>query len=394
VRSLLFAAILIATAWPAAVRAEDIASYETEGDADAGGAEPRVAALDDAFSRAVTAALADLVDPEVRKTNKAALNQHILGHARLWVAKFTVTRDETADGRRQLTVLVRVDRDKVRDKLTELNIAAATGAPPPVPNARPIVVLLRTTDGTATHASYGASAEKEPPGFAALASALRSGGMIVKRAGAAGPAARATGDLPLEDDEADAFAADAKSELAAIAGVAIGAPVPIRGVAAPAVLVTAHVRVIARGKKLVGQGTASVAARGSEPGVVAAAIDRALVAAAGDIIPPARPALDKGQPLRGEDAPIGEPGVVLLRLAPRTPWGLVYAEQKYLSGARGIQRVMLRRVSPAGWVLGITTSEPIEKIMQIARKPPATDVTVKSSKIVGDLVEVTLGGPP
>ncbi|MDQ3298846.1 MAG: hypothetical protein M3619_19880, partial [Myxococcota bacterium] len=176
----------------------------------------------------------------------------------------------------------------------------------------------------------------------------------------------------------------------------VGSPVAARGVAMPGVLVTAHIRLVGRGGKVVfttRQGTAVLAARGSEPSVVAAAIDRALVAAASDVVPPVKTSLGAAPVISGEDTPIGEPGVVLVRLSPRTPWGLVQAEQKYLAGAKGVQRAVIRRLSPGGWVIGVTTTESVERIAAIARKPPASDVTPRV-KIVGDIVEVTLAGAP
>jgi len=54
---------------------------------------------------------------------------------------------------------------------------------------------------------------------------------------------------------------------------------------------------------------------------------------------------------------------------------------------------VLRRLSPGGWVIGVTTTESIERIAQIAKKPPATDTFVKV-KVSGDVVELTLSGAP
>ncbi|HWU90443.1 MAG TPA: hypothetical protein VN253_24430 [Kofleriaceae bacterium] len=392
-----FVAVLIAL-WigtsSSAARAEDLAVYEVEGEADAGVSDPRVVALDDAFARAISQALSDVIDAETRKANKAALTENILGRARLWIARFSVTKDETVDGRRQLTVAVRVDRDKMRARLGELNITTTSSGEQPKPGAKAVVILLRTADGKGARASYGAGAEKDVPGLGALAAQLRGAGMAIKRAPASGPAARvrADGELPLEDDEAAALAADAKADVAAVAGVSVGEPMLPHGVAAPAVLVTAQVRLIA-GRKPIGQGAAQVAARGTEPAVIAAAIERALVAATSDVVPPAPRELAKGQGYTGDDAPVAEPGVVLVRLAPKTPWGLVAAEQKWLSGAKGISRAVLRRASPGGWVIGVTTTESVERIAQIARKPPATGASAKV-KVVGDLVEVALAGAP
>ena len=67
-------------------RAEDVVAYQADGDADAGAADARVEALDEAFAKAVAQALSDLLEPDVRKQNKPVLDREILGHARLWVA--------------------------------------------------------------------------------------------------------------------------------------------------------------------------------------------------------------------------------------------------------------------------------------------------------------------
>ncbi|MBA3819652.1 MAG: hypothetical protein H0X17_12220 [Deltaproteobacteria bacterium] len=80
---------------------------------------------------------------------------------------------------------------------------------------------------------------------------------------------------------------------------------------------------------------------------------------------------------------------MLVRLSAKTPWGLVAAEQKYLSGAKGVQRAVIRRLSPGGWVIGVTTTESVERIAQIARRAPSSDTTAKV-RIVGELVEVNL----
>src|SRR3954462_7902308 len=143
-------------------RAEDVAVYDTDGDAETSGADPRVAALDEAFGKALGLALVDIVAPEVRSAKKADLDREIIGHARLWVAKFTVTKDVTADDRRQLKVTVRVDRDKVRAKLAELDIPVMTAGE--ASRGRSVAFLMRLVDGDKIRASYGASAEKDLPG--------------------------------------------------------------------------------------------------------------------------------------------------------------------------------------------------------------------------------------
>src|SRR5262245_42003957 len=74
--------------------APDVAGYEADGEADTAASDPRVAALDDAFARAVATALGDVVAGDVRSARKAELDREIIGHARLWVAKFTVIKDQ------------------------------------------------------------------------------------------------------------------------------------------------------------------------------------------------------------------------------------------------------------------------------------------------------------
>ena len=378
----------------ASARAEDVVAYQADGDAAAGTADARVEALDEAFGKAVSQALDDVLDPEVRRQNKPVLDRELLGHARLWVAKFTVTRESVADDRKQLSVSVRVDRDKLRARLAELNIAIRVTGDAPPPNAPTVTVLLRVVTPDGVHASYGAAAEKDVPGLAALASVLRRAELAVKRAPASGPAARPDGELPLDNDAAEALAAEAKADLVAIAGVAVGAPVALRGLPENGVLITARVRLVdRRAHKVLGDGAVATAARGTDPGVVGYAIDHALVAATADVLPRPAPSLAQAQPLAGGDTPVGEPGIVLVRLARATPWGLVQSELKHLTGARGVSRATLRHVSPSGWVIGVATSDSIDRIASIVKKPPAGDTSVVV-KIVGDLVEATLTGAP
>jgi len=78
-----------------------------------------------------------------------------------------------------------------------------------------------------------------------------------------------------------------------------------------------------------------------------------------------------------------------VRLASKTPWGLVAAELKWLAGAKGVKLAVIRRASPSGWVIGVTTSESVERIAQIARKSPASGAVAKV-KVVGEIVEVSL----
>jgi hypothetical protein len=387
---------MLALAVPA--YAEEVVAYEAEGDAPSTATDPRVSALDDAFSKAASAAVGDLVTGDVRTAHKGELDREIVGHARLWVVKFTVTKDETNDDRRQLTVSVRIDRDKIRARLGELAIATRDTSAAPgndTTTGEPIhtvTILLRVATPAGVRADYGQAAEKDVPGLAVLTTVFRTAGMAVRRAPASGPAARAQGDLPLDDDEAEALAGDAKAELAVIAGVTVGPPVLVRGVAAPAVLVTARLKLIEKkDHRALGQGMAISAARGDDPALVTYAIERALLAASADVLPPAPKKLVQAGSYHGDDTPITEPGVVLVRLSAKTSFHLVQDELKYLAGAKGIKAASLRRLSPSGWVIGLQTSESIERVAQIAKKPPVAETTA-AVKVIGDVVELSLAG--
>lgn len=354
-------ALVLLTSLPA--YAEDVVAYQAEGDAPTSATDSRVMALDEAFARAVTAALGELVDGALRTQRKGELDKEVVGRARLWVAKYSVTKDETVDGRRELTVMVRIDRDKLRAKLGELGIAAQSTTPvAPESNAKTITVLMR----------------REAP--SALTAVLRGAGFAVRRA-------PALPDGELSDDQADALAAEAKADTYVIANVAVAPPVAVRGQAMTSSLVTAELRMVERPKKLVAQATGIAATRGEDTNY---AIDRALLAASVDVLPPPPMKLQAGA-FHGEDRPMAEPGIVLVRLPAKTPYSQVLAEQKYLAGAKGIRAATLRRLSPNGWVIGVATAEAIEQVARIAKKAPTSD-TSSTVKIVGDIVEVTLSG--
>lgn len=383
----------------ASAYAEDIVAYQAEGDAPSGSSDARVMALDEAFANAVQSALTELVSAETRTARKAEIDKELVGRARLWVAKFSVTKDETIESRRELTVSVRIDRDKLRARLGELGIAVKDtsaaggtgGDATAAAAARTATILLRVMTPAGIRADYGAGAEKDVPGLTALTSVLRTSGFAVRRAPAAGPAATGDSELPLSDEEAAALANEAKADVVAIAGVKVGQSVPVRGQATTGALVTAHVRLVDRkDNRVVGQGMATAGAAGADAGY---AIDRALAGAAADVLPPATEKLSAAGAFSGEDAPVVEPGMVLVRLPARTPYTSVLLEQKFLAGAKGIRAATLRRLSPAGWVIGVATAEPIEQIARIAKKAPSTSTTA-AVKIVGEIVEVTLSEAP
>jgi len=391
-RTLAAAVGLYAVLGTSTARADDVVAYQAEGDAPASAADARTMALDEAFATAVSTALAELVPADVRTARKGELDKEVVGRARLWVAKFSVTKDETVEDRRELTVSVRIDRDKLRARLDDLGVAtksvatvpgAETGGETAAP-VKTVTVLMRVKSPNGLQATYGNEANPELPAAVALNNMLRAQGYAVRKAPTTGSA---SGEL--SDDVADALAASAKADSFAIAEVAVGTSVPVRGRAGSASLVTAQVKLVERANnRVVGQGTGNAASLGD-----GYAINRALSFALADVAPPALARLGQAGAFSGDDAPIAEPGVVLVRLPARTSLSMVLLEQKYLAGAKGVRAASLRRLSPGGWVIGVATSEPVEQVARIAKKAPATD-TSASVKIVRDIVEVTLSGSP
>lgn len=365
---------LVVLALAGTAYADDVVAYEAEGQAVASGADSRVAALDDAFAHAVNAALADVVAADVRGARKADLDREIVAHARLWVTKFTVTRDDTDNGMRELVVSVKIDRDKLRAKLGELGVATSDQGPAPAGPVKTAAVLVRVATPSGVRTDLGG---------AAIATALRGAGIVVRKA----PAAP---DGELDDAAASQLAEQAKAELAVVANVSVGPQVPVRGQAVPAALVTAKLRMVDHGK-VMAAGTAIAAARGDDG--LGYAVDRAIGAAMSDVLPPQPQKLAQAGTFSGDDTPIADAGIVLVRLGAKTPFSMVLEEQRYLAGAKGVRSASLRRLSPSGWVIGVATEQPIEKVAAIAKKPPVTD-TNAAVKIVGDVVDVTLSGAP
>lgn len=381
--------VVMLLALSARAHAEDIVAYEAEGDAPVAGADARTAALDDAFARAVGGALTDLVAGDVRTAHKGELDKEIVAHARLWVARFTVTKDDTEDGRRQLSVSVRIDRDKIKARLDELKIQTKDVSALADPSQRSVTILLRVATPKGPHASFGKSSDHDTMGLGGLATLFRTAGMAVRRAPDSGTAI--DGDYPVADADIDGLGDAAKADLVAVAGVTVSDPATVRGRPQPAVLATAHVKLFDRkAHQVIGQGTGFAAAPAGDPQY---AIDRALAAATADVLPPPPKRLAQAATFTGDDTPLTDAGIVLVRLSSKTSYSMVLTEQRYLAGAKGVRAASLRRLSPNGWVIGVTTALPVERVAQIAKKAPATD-TSASVKIVGEVVEVTLSGAP
>jgi len=381
-------------------------TYHVDGEADAGGTDPRVAALDVAFAAATREALADLVAPADLKAHKADLDREVVGRARKWVASYKVTSEVTAGDVRKLVVDVKIAVDKLTARLGELGVAvvADSGGDGAVPDPTAVAgagrgkkatVLLRVDTPRSVIASYGAAAERDVPGLASLTAAVRAAGWQPVSAPASGPAAR-QGDELLGDDSARALAGSAGADLAVVVGVYVDASGEVRGTSEHGALARARVRVLDRAGGLVGDGTALGGAHGTDDGAMAAA---AIATASVDAFADARPAGSStgAGPVAAVTAGTDE---VLIEITARDkrdapPWSMVRAIRDKLAGGKGV-RVSIRRLAAREVVLGVSgggrgADKLARDIRDLEHKISDTSF---ATKVAGNVVEVRVSGSP
>ncbi len=384
-------ALLLALASTGRARAEEVQTYEVVGQADAGAGDPRAVAVDDAFATATREAVEDLLSKAQRTEHRALIGKEIYGRARRWVASYKVLDDTTSEGKRKLTVSVRLHRDTLRARLVELGIlaepvtsgepAVADGvgsSPGPSPAAaaasrwagQSATLLLRVRRGERLAASYGASGERELVGAEAATSALAARGLVLRPAPFSGPGARAEGELPMSDDAARALAKEAKAELAVLIGAEVTGRQAVRGVASPMILARAKARAVATGRDRIegeGVGAVVVPAGEDERAIAAAALDRAVTAAVVEALPQTAAVAAPAAELTSDDEPLpAVEGAVWVRVAARTPWRVVSAVLRHLGKQPGT-KAELRRLSPAGYLVLVTSSSSLERIAALTR---------------------------
>lgn len=391
---------LLLVAAPAA--AEDIKTFEVSGEADAAASDSRGVAVDAAFARATEDALEDLLTKAQRTEQRAALNKEIVGRARRWVASYKVTADQTAGGRRQLTVAVRINREALRARLVEL--AILTAAEPPVdPSADPggvtspggvsdpggavtspsdplatpsssadprwagrtATLLLRARRQAQAVATFGASGEADAPGARIAASVMAERGLLVKPASLAGPSPRGEGELPLDDGQARALAGSSRSELAVVVGVELSQRQYVRGIPTQMVLATAKARVVARGEGSEGEGAGTAVAVAGDGD--RQAIERAVAAAVASALPTTVAGRAAEPQLTSDDLPLpSADGGTWMRISPRTSWSAVTALLRTFAKQKGFT-AELRRLSPAGYLVLIRAESGLDRAAAIAR---------------------------
>lgn len=394
--SALVAALLALFLFIAPAAAEDIKTFEVTGEADAAASDSRGVAVDAAFARATEDALEDLLTKAQRTEQRSALNKEIVGRARRWVASYKVTADQTAGGRRQLTVAVRINREALRARLVELAILTAAVEPPVTnpgdPNAadpgtavtspsdplvapsssadprwagRTATLLLRARRQAQAVATFGASGEADAPGAKIAASVMSERGLLVKPASLAGPSPRGEGELPLDDGQARALAGSSKSELAVVVGVELSQRQYVRGIPTQMVLATAKARVVARGEGAEGEGVGTavgVAGDGDRQ-----AIERAVATAVASALPTTVAGRAAEPQLTSDDLPLpSADGGTWMRISPRTSWSAVTALLRTFAKQKGFT-AELRRLSPAGYLVLIRAESGLDRAAAIAR---------------------------
>ena len=380
-------ALLVTIAAAHAARAEDVATYETDGSSAAALADARNRALDVAFAAAVQGALADLVAPADLTSFRGDLDRVIVARARLYVASFKVTAEETRGDELHVSAAVRIDRDRVRAKLTELGVPIKAVAGPPGTGPQPVtharaVVLIRInaptprqgSDGSgggsgavSVVANYGAAAADSVPGLEAIDALVRASGAEIAPAPRSGPAAHADGDLPLDDESARALAGDAKAGTVVIVGVSVEGAGPVRGVRAEGASAIAHVRVLA-GDQVIGSATVRAGAYAAEdPSAIARAEGNAALAAVTAAVPAAEPGADGAAAVPPPPPLHPDAGIVLVRVRGLVAWAPIKAITAQLAQTSGVDKVVMLRFAPGEIALAVTTKQRAERIAAAVR---------------------------
>lgn len=359
--TVLVAAALAALAAP--LRAEDLRELSTVGRA-ADASEAR--ALDDAFSAAVERVLGELLTPDALRRHGELLRRELVARPRRYVASYTVQQRRAVEGALALRVLVRVDRDRVREALVARGIDPAAGSAPAGDTGRPpLVVLLKATAGEETVTTFGSTGGDGGAAGRAAARELETRGFdVTSAAGTRAPTETGeTGDslLPLGDDAAAALAGELGAGGALVVGVQAAGDGPIRGTRLRGAVARASVRVIdARSGALVARIASEGSGYGADEVAAAGAAQEEAIAAALVAVEQALRAYWPIPVAAGEHTLVGIRGAVT--------WSPVAAVIQRLASTPGVIAVHPRRVRGDRVVLAVETRLRPEEIVAAVRR--------------------------
>lgn len=259
--ALLFGLAVMARASDA--RAEDLVTIELGASADGAGDAVKQKALDKAFGDAVQRVLRKMLSKAARSRHRNLLRDEIERRARLYVESYKVLDERRIEGELRIQVAVKVDRDKIRDALSELKIDPDAGQGDGGGSRPRVVVLLKYSGGAETSTTFGSTGGDGGTAGRAFFAELRAQGFdVIEAKGARAPLGDdADGQLPLGDDAAIDLAKQLGAGGAFVVGLQADSEGRLRGTALFGAAGKASVRVLdANTGKAVAK--ASVAAAG------------------------------------------------------------------------------------------------------------------------------------
>lgn len=351
---------LIGPLGPAA--ADEIVTYDVRGRADASRLDPRTGALDAAFAAAVREAVARLIGAPNGDT-AAVVEREIVSRARRFVASFQVRDQGAAEGWLELAVAVRVDHDKLRARLGEVGLAAASTSPPA--RGSRAVVLMRVVGVGPAAANFGAG-RQQVPGLDRVAEVLdRAGWVAIEPPVTAAPLDDLNARWPIDDRGARSAAAQARAQVAVVLEVRVAAPGPVRGTSLSAAPAEVALRVVdvATGAIVI-DATARAGASGTDQDLPRRAAEAAVAAVAASwpiaSAPPPSPLNSHSfEPRRG----------TAVRVRGSGAWNVAAALKAQLAGAPGVRQIAYAGIAADQVVLDVIGSNPAALAAAVRTSP-------------------------
>jgi hypothetical protein len=332
------------------VNADGVAVVQAGDEKDA-----RTRALDEAFRRATAQLAHSIGDPRAIAGKDAVFQREILRRARTYVVRFKVRSEGPSDAGYKVQIEALLSEAKLGADLELHGLARAAAVAPPTPTpappapapagARPpLALVLLTSDGTTTWATFGKSSEGPGPASPTLVKTLEGLGYTVRLpAGVEVPVIQGESGSMLLDDAQVAAATSGVSAGGALYGTAqLKDGGRIRGTAFVGVDVELALAAIdsLQGTRL-WEGRVVVSGYGADPEAATAA---ALRAAEGKLTRQLGPRLaTHWPPVRKTSGAISGVEVVFRGV---TRWPALDAAMRTLATVPGVKQVTARRFAP------------------------------------------------